>query len=67
MFSNFVVNKITAVVGCVHMLICNACAWGRLHALWSYNELSSTNCTVLVNMAILSKSMHNYVAGHFIP
>ena len=44
--ADFARNKITVDVGCVHMLMYNACVWGRLRALGSYNELGLTNHSV---------------------
>ena len=46
-------NKITVDIGCVHMLIYNACVCCRPCALWSYNELGLTNHSVFLNVAIL--------------
>ena len=51
--SAFAGNKITADVGCVHMLICNANLWRKLRALWSYNELGLTNHSAFLSVAIL--------------
>ena len=51
--SDFARNKITADVGCVHMLVYNECVWRRLRALWSYNELGLTNHSAFLNVAIL--------------
>ena len=51
--SDFAANKITADVGCAHMLLYNAQVWRRLRVSWSYNELGLTNHSAFLNLAIL--------------
>ena len=38
-FSDLAANKVTADVGCVHMLISSARVWRSLRVLWSHDEI----------------------------
>ena len=62
-FLDFAAGKVTADLGCVHMLTYNARVWRSLLALWSYNELGLTNHSAILNVAFSLYIIYYYLSG----